>query len=99
MNLDNGSDNGTAGPGLACKPAQDPIEPAYYRDKQPEPIEVIAAWRLCFRLGAVIKYIARWEEKGGLQDLKKARWYLDHKIRELERKEHGKVTAANASGP
>lgn len=85
MNLENGR-------------TPDPIEPAYYRDLSPEPMEVIAAWRLCFRLGAVVKYIARWEKKGGVEDLKKARWYLSHLIDELERKEHGQVVATNATG-
>ncbi len=30
--------------------------------------------------GNVIKYICRWKSKNGLQDLEKARWYLDHLI-------------------
>ena len=28
----------------------------------------------------VIKYICRWTKKNGLEDLKKAKWYLDHLI-------------------
>ena len=28
----------------------------------------------------VIKYICRWKKKNGLEDLKKAKWYLDHLI-------------------
>ena len=31
--------------------------------------------------GNIIKYICRWKHKNGLEDLKKARWYLDHLIR------------------
>lgn len=30
--------------------------------------------------GNIIKYICRWKNKNGLQDLKKARWYLEHLI-------------------
>jgi hypothetical protein len=30
--------------------------------------------------GNVIKYIARWEDKGGVEDLKKAHHYLDKLI-------------------
>ena len=37
--------------------------------------------------GNIIKYITRWKNKNGLQDLKKARWYLDHLIDEIESKE------------
>jgi len=38
-----------------------------------------------YLLGNVCKYISRWRGKGGLEDLKKARWYLDRKIAEMER--------------
>ena len=30
--------------------------------------------------GNIIKYICRWNNKNGLQDLEKAKWYLDHLI-------------------
>jgi len=52
-----------------------------------EVIKVIFAWGLdkSFCLGNVIKYIARHEHKGtALQDLKKARWYLDEAIKQME---------------
>lgn len=32
----------------------------------------------------IIKYICRWKEKNGLEDLKKARWYLDRLIEFVE---------------
>ena len=35
--------------------------------------------------GQVIKYITRERHKNGLEDLKKARWYLDRLIKKLER--------------
>lgn len=35
----------------------------------------------------VLKYILRWKWKNGLEDLKKARWYIDHLIRYMEKKE------------
>lgn len=35
----------------------------------------------------VIKYICRWKEKNGLEDLKKARWYLDRLIEFVEEAE------------
>jgi Protein of unknwon function (DUF3310) len=50
-----------------------------------EAIKVVEAWSLCFHLGNVIKYISRAGKKGdALEDLKKARWYLDRKISILE---------------
>ena len=34
--------------------------------------------------GNIIKYICRWKNKNGLQDLKKCRWYLNHLIEHVE---------------
>lgn len=48
-----------------------------------EAIKVIDAWDLSFCLGSVLKYIRRCGRKAEtppLQDLEKARWYLDHEI-------------------
>jgi hypothetical protein len=35
-----------------------------------------------FLRGNVIKYLWRYQEKGGIEDLRKARWYLDRLIKE-----------------
>lgn len=35
----------------------------------------------------VLKYICRWKEKNGLEDLKKAQWYLQRLIKFEEEKE------------
>ena len=32
----------------------------------------------------ILKYICRWKKKNGLQDLKKAQWYLNHLINHVE---------------
>lgn len=61
--------------------------PAHYggADNPYEAIKVIDAWKLGFALGNTVKYIARAAHKGSeLEDLKKARWYLDHRIKQLE---------------
>lgn len=34
-----------------------------------------------------IKYILRWKKKNGVQDLKKAKWYIEHLISKLETNE------------
>lgn len=57
--------------------------PKHYggEDNPYEVIKVIEAWNLGFRLGNTVKYIARAELKGAtVEDLKKARWYLDREI-------------------
>jgi hypothetical protein len=63
-------------------------QPPHYTATKIEPIDVIEAWGLNFCLGNVVKYIARLGRKDEeLQELKKARWYLDREIkrRELDR--------------
>jgi len=35
--------------------------------------------------GQAIKYLWRWPHKGGVEDLRKARWYLDRLIEKQDR--------------
>ena len=56
-------------------------------DNPYEAIKVIDAWDLGFCLGNTVKYVARAGKKNDrLEDLKKARWYLEHEIQKLEKK-------------
>jgi hypothetical protein len=49
-----------------------------------EAIKVIEAWGLGFCLGNAVKYISRAGKKNSMiEDLRKARWYLDHEIARL----------------
>lgn len=62
--------------------------PAHYggADNPYEAIKVIEAWELGFCLGNTVKYISRAGKKdAALQDLKKARWYLDREIQNQEK--------------
>lgn len=72
---------------LKPQPTPDTINhPSHYTTGLVEPIDVIEDWKLSFCLGNVIKYIARANYKGKrIEDLKKARWYLDREIQQLER--------------
>jgi hypothetical protein len=65
-----------------------------------EAIKVIDAWELDFYLGNVLKYICRSGKKGShVEDLKKARWYLDKKISKMEQSDAKKVdTHRDANG-
>ena len=56
---------------------------SHYKDLVIQPVEYIHKNRIGFIEGCVIKYATRWREKGGLQDLRKARHFLDLLI-ELE---------------
>lgn len=69
--------------------APDPVNhPAHYGgDTTYEAIKVITAWGLGFDLGNVTKYVARAGKKDPskeLEDLRKARFYLEHRINQLE---------------
>jgi len=55
----------------------------HYRLKAIQPWDYIAANRLGFFEGNVVKYVSRWKDKGGVDDLRKARHYLD-KLIEIE---------------
>lgn len=62
--------------------------PAHYggADNPYEAIKVIEAWGLGFNLGNTVKYVSRAGKKGDvLEDLKKARWYLDREIANMEK--------------
>lgn len=50
-----------------------------------QPLEFIVANGLDFPQGCVVKYVVRYKTKNGLEDLKKARHYLDLLI-EIEEK-------------
>lgn len=52
----------------------------HYRKTGIQPIEVVQDWNLGFALGNTVKYIGRYREKGGLDDLIKASWYLAYEI-------------------
>lgn len=63
--------------------------PAHYggKDNPYEAIKVIEAWELGFNLGNTVKYISRAGRKDvvkELEDLKKAAWYLNREISNLE---------------
>lgn len=63
--------------------------PSHYTEgRQYEPRKVIHDWGLNFNLGNAVKYISRAGRKGdALEDLKKARQYLDFEIEEMEKED------------
>jgi hypothetical protein len=52
-----------------------------------ETIKVIENWQLDFHLGNALKYISRAGKKEDmLQDLEKAKWYLERKISQIKKR-------------
>jgi hypothetical protein len=58
--------------------------PIHYNMGKIEAIEVIEDWELGFHLGNCLKYICRFgHTQGGIEDLQKARWYLNRYIEKV----------------
>lgn len=67
----------------------DPINPAHYKSGGLEAIDVIEAFQLDFCRANAVKYILRAGAKPDnteQQDCKKAIWYLQRRIKQLESK-------------
>jgi hypothetical protein len=45
-----------------------------------EAIKIIDAYEMNFIEGSILKYLLRYKKKNGLEDLKKAQWYLNFLI-------------------
>ena len=58
----------------------------HYKGKTIQPWDFIAANQLGYFEGNIVKYVSRWQDKGGINDLKKARHYLDKLIELSETK-------------
>ena len=53
------------------------VQGTHYQNLAIQPIEYIHANKIPYIEGNVIKYVSRWRSKNGLQDLEKARHYID----------------------
>ena len=59
--------------------------PKHYNVGKIEVIDAIEEWSMGFCDGNVIKYVARHRHKGKpVEDLKKAKWYLERLIQQYE---------------
>jgi len=72
---------------------EDPVNhPKHYNinwkgEKAIETFDYIKSWEMNYAQGNVIKYVSRYPYKGkSVEDLKKARWYLDQLIGQEETK-------------
>ena len=58
--------------------------PSHYKVGGIETIDFIESKNLGYHLGNAVKYISRADHKGArIQDLEKAKWYLDREIKRL----------------
>lgn len=54
----------------------------HYKKLKIQPIKYILANDLGFCEGNIVKYISRWREKGGIEDLEKIKQYCDFLIKQ-----------------
>lgn len=66
--------------------------PNHYQSKTGlEAIDAIEAFTFdlagieAFDTGNALKYLCRWKKKNGVEDLKKAQWYINHLINHIEK--------------
>ena len=65
----------------------------YQSETGQEAIDVIEAFTFDLKgieaidTGNILKYICRWKNKNGIQDLEKAQWYLTHLIEHVRKLE------------
>ena len=64
---------------------KDKINPDYYVGTRIQVSDFISEFNLNYFEGNIIKYIVRHRAKNGIEDLKKARWYLDRLIKKEEK--------------
>jgi hypothetical protein len=57
----------------------------HYKDKHIQPWDYIVANNLGYLEGNIIKYVSRWKDKNGVQDLRKAQHYLQKLIETTEK--------------
>ena len=70
--------------------------PGHYKDKPLQVWDYVIANNLGYLEGNVIKYVSRWRQKGGVEDLRKAKHYIE-KLIEVESGQAAPETAADAT--
>ena len=68
------------------KNQKDNINPTYYVGSKIQVSDFIAEFKLDYFAGNIVKYVVRHKFKNGLEDLKKAQWYLNRLIEKYSNK-------------
>lgn len=77
----NGLNDATPADWDAIRPEADPLSYQvggdHYTKKKIQPVEYIHANEMDYMDGAIVKYISRWRDKGGVKDLRKIKQFVD----------------------
>lgn len=60
----------------------------HYKSKKIQPIDYILGNNLSFCEGNIIKYVTRYKDKNGVEDLQKAKQYIDFLIEDLNKERY-----------
>ena len=61
--------------------SKDKINPGYYIGTKIQVSDFIQEFKLDYFQGNIVKYVVRHKQKNGLEDLEKAKWYLERLIK------------------
>ncbi len=64
-----------------------------------QPWDVVTHWKMGYLDGTALKYLARWRDKGGIDDLKKAIHFIEKLIEVTEAEQQGKQPAKQQTNP
>ena len=59
------------------KSLEEQVAGEHYKNQEIQPLEYILANEMPFIEGNIVKYISRWRDKGGIEDLKKVKHYTE----------------------
>ena len=68
--------------GVHTRANEQQVGGSHYATKAIQPWDYIVSNNLGYLEGNIVKYVSRWKDKGGVEDLKKAQHYL-HKLIEV----------------
>lgn len=60
----------------------------HYQGASMQPFDVIDAFELDFYEGSAVKYLLRWRKKNGIEDLEKAKHYIEILIKKAEQSDN-----------
>jgi len=56
---------------------KDAVNPSHYKKGNIEVIDFILDQKMSYLEGNIVKYISRYKYKNGIEDLAKAKWYMN----------------------
>lgn len=74
---------------LNFEPLNKQVGGSHYKSLKIQPVEYILANDLGWCEGNIVKYITRWRQKNGLDDIRKVIHYAEILLAEEEKKMHG----------